>query len=309
MIQELLSNTIYLPPYRIKNFDPIKKADAEAFSNEVELEYIASGGFTQDEIIELNIYNGYWSEDQERELEKVLKEIQHAKLMYFEDFFMSSKRERHAKAIANGVRMVNKLILAKNHLYEFSSEYVKEEAYWLFLFTGMGSPSALYKKYSSWRMNDDTIRSLYFEHKWRTLWAVSKDPYSLFGIRSNELNDNQISLLYWSKIYDNIQEAQDPPPQVMMTDHIAIDGWFIKQSKTKEGDRRFEDKKASEIFVMARNKQEVAEITSLNSLEGQRVIKSRAKDIKEKGDLDEFNFSHVKQDLAMKFNELNSRGK
>lgn len=309
MIQELLSNTIYLRPHRIRNFDPAIKADAEAFSNDVEAEYIASGGFTQEEIIELNISNGYWSLEQEEELQRILKEIQHIKLMYFEDFFIPSKRERHGRAIAAGVKRVNKLILAKNHLYEFSSEYVKEEAYWCFLFTGIGSPSALYKKYSSWRMNDDSIRSLYFEHKWRSLWAVSKDPYSLFGIRANELNDNQISLLYWSKIYDNIQESQDPPAQTMMQDHIAVDGWFIKQSKAKEGDKRFAENKASEIFVVAKNKQEVSEINALNSLEGQRILKSRAKDLKEKGDLDEFNFSHVKQDLAMKFNELNSRGK
>jgi hypothetical protein len=306
MIQEILSNTIYLSPFRIPNFSAIKKAEAEAFSLEVEEEYIAHGGYTQDEIIELNIDFGYWTEDKGKELEKLLKEIQYAKGMYFEDFFRASKREQHLRAINNGIKRVNALILDKNHLFEYSAEYAKEEAYWTFLFSEHESPAMFYRKYASWKLHDDKVRSLYFNHKWRSIWASCKEPYGIFGIHSNQLNDNQISLLYWSKIYDNIQESQEPPHPAMMQDTIAIDGWFIKQSKNKDSKGQNENK-ATEVFKMAKNKKEKDEILAMNSIEGQRVIKSRANDLKQNSELDEFHFSHVKQDLAMKFNELNSR--
>ncbi len=305
MIQEILSNTIYLPPFRIANFDPIKKAEAEAFAQEVEQEYIAYGGLTQDEIIELNINLGYWTEEQEKMLGKLIKEIQYAKGMYYEDFFRASRRELHLKAINSGIKRVNDLVLSKNHLYEYSSEYIKEESYWTFLFSDYGSPALLYRKYPLWRIQDEKVRGLYFDLKWRSIWAVCKDPYGIFGLRGNQLNDNQLSLLYWSKIYDNIQEAQEPPHQAMMQDTIAIDGWFIKQSKSK--DSKQEENKATEVFKMARTKREKEEIMAMNSIEGQRVIKSRANDLKQNSELDEFHFSHVKQELAMKFNELNSR--
>ena len=60
---------------------------------------------------------------------------------------------------------------------------------------------------------------------------------------------------------------------------------------------------------MASSQKEVREINSLNSPEGKQILKSRAKDLANKGTLDEQQFSHVKQEIGMRKNELSFRGK
>jgi hypothetical protein len=60
---------------------------------------------------------------------------------------------------------------------------------------------------------------------------------------------------------------------------------------------------------MASSQKEVREINNLNSPEGKQILKSRAKDLADKGTLDERQFSHVKQELGMKKNELSFRAR
>jgi hypothetical protein len=144
------------------------------------------------------------------------------------------------------------------------------------------------------------------------IWTTSKDVRTIFGLNSNGLNENQMSLVYWSKIYDNISESMEAPSGLVMKDATAVDGWLIKQSKNRE----MEDKKkelpnqnAGEVFVIASNQKEIKEINNLNSIEGKQVLRSRARDLATKGELDERQFSHVKQEIGIKKNELSFRGK
>jgi len=144
------------------------------------------------------------------------------------------------------------------------------------------------------------------------VWTTSKDIKTIFGLNSNELNDNQISLVYWSKIYDNISESMEAPNNSVMRDCIAVDGWLIKQAKKRETEDRknaLPSSDAGEIFVPITSKKEIKEVNNLNSPEGKQILKSRAKDLADKGTLDERQFSHVKQELNMKKNELSFRGK
>ena len=144
------------------------------------------------------------------------------------------------------------------------------------------------------------------------IWGVSKDPQAIFGTPLSHLNDNQLSLLYWSKLYDSISESMDAPSSSVMKDHIAIDGWLIKQAKKRETEDRknaLPSSDAGEIFVPITSKKEIKEVNSLNSPEGKQILKSRAKDLADKGTLDERQFSHVKQELNMKKNELSFRNK
>jgi hypothetical protein len=104
----------------------------------------------------------------------------------------------------------------------------------------------------------------------------------------------------------------EAPTSSVMHDPLAVDGWLIKQSKNREA----EDKKktlpnndSGEVFVMASSRQEVKEINNLNGVEGKQVLKSRVQDLATKGDLDERQFSHVKQEIGIRKNELSFRGR
>jgi len=54
-----------------------------------------------------------------------------------------------------------------------------------------------------------------------------------------------------------------------------------------------------EVFVMAKGKKAVDRIHDMNTQEGKAVIKSRDKDLKQRGSLKEQEFSHVQNNLKM----------
>ena len=254
---------------------------------------------------------GLWSQKEEEDYLQGFEDLQQMKMEYFDAFVFETRRTKIKRAIETKTNQLNVAFQKKIYLNEYTCEYARDEAYAYYLFRDKDCPFMFSRKFLSSRMSEEDIRALYFDSTWRMIWGVSKDAKSIFGVSSNQLNDNQLGLLYWSKLYDNIGESMDAPSNAVMKDPLAVDGWFIKQAKKKEA----EDKKnalpnqnAGEVFVMASSQKEIKEINSLNSAEGKQVLKSRARDLANKGELDERQFSHVKQDIGIKKNELSFRG-
>jgi hypothetical protein len=312
MIRELLSNTTVLrfaQPVVIENFTPVEKAQAWAFAQQCYQDAFEDGNFTKDEIENYIADLGYWSDERELKHNEDVEVLQSMKVDYFEQFIFPSKRTKIKRSIDRQLDVINTNFIAKTYLSEYSCENLRDEAYHLYLFKDSDNPFSFYRKYVVSRLSEETLRSMYFDQIWRMVWNVSKDPVAIFGLNVNCLNDNQLGLLYWSKLYDSIGESSDGPSQAVMNDPIAVDGWLVKQSKKRAAEEKQSliPDKDGEVFMIVKDKKESEEILSLNTPDAKRVIKSRAKDLKEKGNLDEFNFSHVKQDLAMQVNELNTR--
>ena len=254
---------------------------------------------------------GLWSDEEEADFSKCLEDIQQMKMDYYEAFALETRRNKIKQAIREKTTALNLQFQHKSYLSDYTCEAARNEAYGFYLFRDRDCPFSFYRKFSLSNLSEDKIRELYFDQTWRAIWSVSKDPQAIFGNTLSYLNDNQLSLLYWSKLYDSVAESMDAPNNSAMKDPLAIDGWLIKQNKKREA----EDKKnalpnqnAGEVFVMASSQKEIKEINSLNSAEGKQVLKSRARDLANKGELDERQFSHVKQDIGIKKNELSFRG-
>jgi hypothetical protein len=299
-------------PIRIANFSPIEKAEASAYAEAVYDECFESGSFSKEELADYLIEIGLWSQQEEEDYLQGLEDLQQMKVDYFEMFAIETRRMKVKRAIEAKIHQLNAVFQKKVYLNEYTCEYARDEAYAYYLFRDKDYPFAFSRKFLNSRMPEDDIRSLYFDGTWRMIWGVSKDPQSIFGLSANQLNDNQLSLLYWSKLYDNISESTDAPGSAVMKDSLAVDGWFIKQAKKREAEEKKKDlpsQNAGEVFVMASSQKEVREINSLNSVEGKQILKSRAKDLASKGTLDERQFSHVKQEIGLKKNELSFRGK
>lgn len=255
---------------------------------------------------------GLWTQKEEEAYLQGLEDLQQMKVDYFEVFALETRREKIKRAIEAKIHQLNTAFQKKIYLSEYTCEYARDEAYAYYLFRDKDSPFIFSRKFLNSRISEEDIRSLYFDSTWRMIWGGSKDPKSIFGLSANQLNDNQLSLLYWSKLYDNIYESTDAPGNVVMKDSIAVDGWFIKQAKKREAEEKKKElpnQNAGEVFVMASSPKEIREINGLNSVEGKQVLKSRARDLTTKGDLDERQFSHVKQDIGIRKNELSFRNK
>ena len=297
----------FLEPIRIENFTPKEKSIAWVFGQKAYNDIFELGGMTKSDLAEYLEEIGAWTPSDETAYDEDLDYIHNLKIDYFDNFALPSKKNRIKSEIYRRLYKLNEKFVQKNYLYEYTCESVRDEAYGSYLFGNYHNPLLFYRKFLTSKFSEESLRSLYFEQTWRMIWTVCKNPRDIFGLNLNELNDNQIGLLYWSQLYDNIGESTEAPNNQVLKDPIAVDGWIAKQSRKRDSESKQKAiaDKSGEIFMMAESKQDAREITSLNSREGLSVIKSRAKDIKEKGDLDERQFSHVKNDIMMQANRMN----
>ena len=116
----------------------------------------------------------------------------------------------------------------------------------------------------------------------------------------------QKSLINWTRMYDSIYESMETPSDSIIEDDYAVDGWFVVQRRKRDDDRKASEgnklPESAEVFVPVKNEKEANRVYDMNTQQGKQVIKSRTKDLEERGSLEEGQFTHVKQDLAMKAN-------
>lgn len=313
MIQDLLSNSTLLKfrtPVRITNFTPLEKAEAWSFAEKNYEDCFDNGSLTANELADYLEEIGIWTEDDEEKYTNGMDDLQTMKVDYYDNYVIPTRRDLIKAAIAKKTAMLSEAYANKSYLHEYTCESARDEAYGLYLFHTYENPVSYCRKFMAARLSEEQARELTFNHTWRMIWSVCKEPAAIFGLNLNQLNDNQLSLLYWSKLYDNIAESSEPPAGSMMKDQLAVDGWLIKQSKKRESEDRQKGitTKGGEVFLPASSKKEAKEIMSLNTGDAARVIKSRARDLAGGKTLDERQFSHVKQDVGMKINELSMGG-
>ena len=90
------------------------------------------------------------------------------------------------------------------------------------------------------------IRQIARSSTWRIRWNIGKkNVYTLFGADIRDLNDNQLELLYWSQVYDNVFDSAEPPPESIIEDDDKLDAWLKekhKESTAKYANRSMEKK-------------------------------------------------------------------
>lgn len=75
--------------------------------------------------------------------------------------------------------------------------------------------------------------------EWRILWTCGRENLvSLFNRPVSDLNVNQRSLVYWSKIYDIGYESTDRPSQDVIDDDDRYDDWLENHLKDQDKDSR-----------------------------------------------------------------------
>jgi hypothetical protein len=121
-----------------------------------------------------------------------------------------------------------------------------------------------------------------------------------------ELSTEQISIVSFSLMYDNIYQSTECPTDEIIEDNDAIDGWLIlqreKQSKSQK-EKLLEKlhakhENSKDIFVKADDADHAKRINNLNGNYAQHVKSSRVKQIKETdGELDHYKFNDIQKDI------------
>ena len=294
---------------------------ADSFAEQVFQDAFEENVFLQEELETLIIENGWWSEELESTLTSLPKLIEGMKVEYFNNFLKTSITNKLRRSIKRESSKLEELQKSKYEFFNYTCESLRAQAYTMYTLEATSFYKngrkidlekvgilELYSKYNSEILSDDEIREVSKSNDWRIIWNTAKNNSSLFSLPACDLTDMQKGLVNWTRVYDSIYESPEMPSDDIIDDNYAIDGWFAVQRSKREDDAKESRKdnlpQTGEVFVMTNNKKEAENIHNMNTQEGKVTIKSRERDLKQRGSLKEQEFSHVQTNLKMQANQL-----
>lgn len=320
----------YTNKARLKIYSPsidIKYKAQKVYRNTYNLGII-NGLFTDEELLNFLLVNELWTEKEENLLTNVLPEnIDNLKVNVYKSNMDVNAREQYRKELRKTEQQTNELY-NKRHSYDFlSSHYLATYHKLLYIIqrTTKNSDGNLYnwKKiplehiathYQKNTLSDKIIRELARTEPWQSIWSSSECTGTLFNKSSIELSDEQLRLIQWSLLYDNIKECADPPHITIIADDDMFDGWMIlrrRESEKEQGKKTVKDgltnKKianSQEVFVIAKNKEHAKAIENMNDNIGKSIKKQREHAINKQGAVEQHNLPDVRQEVNMEYNKM-----
>lgn len=308
--------TVIVEPFSLYN-----RYLSEVFAEEKYEEAFSDGHLTQEEAVDLMIECGFWSEEDESNLISIPKNIEQMKVDYFNNHLFESSRSYIEKNINFQKKRLSDLNSKKSEFFNSTCEYIRNQYKICYLVEKSSkfddgtnvdlnkfSIFTLVNKYSNQLLDEDQIRAVAKSDSWRTLWLAGKSIRSVFGKPIAELTDQQVGLINWSRVYDNVYESTECPSEEVINDDYALDGWFIIQKRKREDEKKKQEMEskmegrstnAGEVFLPVRTKSEIQAVYDLNSTEGKLRVTSIEKDLKKHGSLEEGQLSSTKKEIAL----------
>ena len=294
---------------------------ADSFAEQIYKEAFEDNLFLQEELETLILENGWWTEEEEGLLKSIPKTIEQMKIEYFNNFLKTSVIDKLKGSIKREEDKLESVQYKKYEFFNYSCESLKAQAYTMHILkessfyesgekiclekTGLYT---LYTRYNLEIIGDSELREISKSSEWKMIWNSTKSGCPLFSFPACDLTDMQKSLINWARVYDNIYESPEMPSNDVIDDDYAIDGWFAVQRNKREDDQKESSKdsmpQTGEVFLMSKSPEETKNIHNMNTQEGKGIIKSREKDLKQKGSLKEQDFSHVQNNLKMQATQM-----
>lgn len=275
-----------------------------------------SGVYIQDEILELLLKNNMWSPLDDREADDLEKKLDNLKVEAFKSFVHKKKLAAIKRQIRNTQRKIVKFRSKKHQLDHVTCQGVAHftRKCWiirnttklsngeLFDFDKI-SISAFLDIVSEHSIDISDVRKISRTSPFRTMWLASKKAGNLFGKQSSLLDSNQMSLVSFCQMYDNVYEHPESPSEKIINDDDCLDGWFIVQHRKYEKDKKKSEVDAmlsnekiansGEIFLMAKNQEDVNNIYDLNDPVSRNTIKSRETQLQSRDESTDIKFTDL----------------
>lgn len=315
LITNIVSGVVYCSlagkTYLIHESSSIDKIIAEQVYEDKLKEAELRGVNSNEKMVSELASIGHWTVNEQAELDTIPKRLENLKVQLYQSYFkykgrdpirkqlermkkqyvkLLNKRDSLKKESAEGIGTLfkNKHLICSNvtdeHLNPLwkSGEYLKQDAKLI---------DILVQKYMVNRVDDDDLRELSRTEPWRTLWSVAKAEGSLFGIPAIMLTAEQKNLVMWSRIYDNVFESPDCPPDEVIEEDDMLDGWLITQSRKRDDERKSAhsfggDKKGpagQEVFLFADSEEDAERIKNMNDPQGQMIMKQKMASLQKAG--------------------------
>lgn len=269
---------------------------------------------------------GYWTHENEASLKQLETMLENTRLELFLSYVQIDKVKRLKKTIRSIENGINQSYNNKYRLYDITKESFAhniKETYLIGLSIIDSNGDKVYniEDFDNW---DDSIINSFKNYRnanyidikniryisrvdpFRGMWINSKEK--IFKTVPSEWTQNQKLLASFSRMYDNVYESMECPPDEVIKDDDMLDGWFVKQKKDREKkqkDRILDDKfgkiknnDGQEIFVVA-GRDDIQDIYNMNDNSSRNIIRSRAKQIEQNKEVKHQHLKDVQMDLHM----------
>lgn len=326
---------------RIKNKDyTYRKASkeinykADLLYEETIQDHIYDGWLTLDKTSIVLMENGLWGNIQENTLQQLEKQLEDYKVVLFENFMFTKKKQEAKKKIYNIRQQINKLSMTKHSLDQhtlesYASRIRNEYLIMNCLYNSINTRKVFtkQKKTESDFLNDcaneiakvmpnvDALKNLAKSETWKSYWSAS-GKVNVFGYDCSDYTDEQRVLINLSKMYDSVYEHPECPSDDIINDDDALDGWMIFQKRKREKEKKKQilssktskANSAGEVFFMASDEQEASEIFDLNDDPLRKTIQQRQNvALSSEQPVDEFNLPDVQAEIQMRMNRAPQR--
>jgi len=286
------------------------------------------GVFEDEDIYNFLVEQGQWTQQDETMLTDTLPEnLKKFKKALYQSFFRGSGQDKYTikKFIKKTKEEILRLqtirynysdITCKGIAFIAKSLYITEQT------TFLNNQKYDFFEYSAERItnekavsniSDEEYRTIARKPLWYNMWTANKNVGNLFSAR---LTEEQQNLVDWTIRFDNIYQSQDCPPDSVLDDHDALDGWFIIRQEKHTQQTLMEEvesslnpkvKNAGEIFLPAsegRAEDDIegfsfSEIKSLNSEQANSIQESKLRQIETRGHVREQDFNESQRELRI----------
>lgn len=314
IVLKLGKKYIYVNPFSAED-----KTFADFFSKEQYDDAIIDGIWTQEEAEKHLINEGYLDSNSDDQIEDITEKIENMKVDYFNHFYNSETKKYIKLNIKKQEDRILEIYQKKNLFYDKTCEYLKRYSFLSYLLQKNAyledgnlacdyySIQGIYNKYiaTSNKIGSKT-RSIANTNEWKNRWYSLKT--GAFENKPSSFTELQISVISWSTYYESICQSPDKPSDDIIEDDIALDGWSIKEKRTRKEEEKKKNaekmlpknmKNAGEIFIPATNRKQAEDIMSLNNMQAKAQIKSLRKDLNEHGTINDSDLTNTRQELQM----------
>jgi hypothetical protein len=280
-----------------------------------------SGVYIKQEVLEILLEHDMWTPLDDKEADRLEKEIENLKVEAFQSFVQKSKLAAIKRSIRNKERQITKLKFKKHQFDHVTCSGLANFARKCWIIqnttkTELGesydfkeiSISSLLEIVADQEIQVETFRKIARTQPFRGMWNLSKKTGDLFGGSAIDVDKNKLALISYAQMYDSVYENPESPKEEVIEDDDCLDGWFIQQRRKHEKDKKqsqiesmiSNEKVANsdEIFLMASNKEDIENIYSLNDIQSRSKVRNRQSQIESEDKQISFTeFHDVKQDL------------
>lgn len=266
------------------------KYRADILYEKVYNDNLYSDWFLMQDVEYILIDNGVWRLQNNEVLKQIDKQLENLKVELYQNYIQPTKRKEIKKQISSMNMQKDRILTTKHSLDQYTLEayagrirnefiimntlYYKNKK----VFRNKNKKNSILlnniaSKIASSLPSISDIRSLARSELWKSYWSASGKT-KIFSGDVFDWTDEQRALVNLSKMFDSVYEHPECPPDNIIDDEDALDGWMILQKRKNEQSKNKQKtdtmlnsakmRKANEVFIMSNSKEETEEIISNN---------------------------------------------